>query len=326
MTTTTSTPNLRSYDYILVNSSGGKDSQAMLDLVVEMATAAGVRERLVVVHCDLGRVEWKGTRELAERQVAHYGLRFEVVSRPQGDLLSHVEERGKWPSSTARYCTSDHKRGQVRKLLTLLADEGREAGISGRPVRILNCMGMRAEESPARSKLIAFEHCASVTCPCDECDTLRATAGRAWAHEPKKAGVRNVYCECATCAPIADAKRRLADGNSNTRRHVDDYLPIHSWTTAQVWARIEASGVEHHRAYDLGMTRLSCVFCIFAPEKSLLIAGKHNPELLAAYVAVETKIDHSFRQGFRLKVIQDQLQAGVAVPTKDDSDNGCWNM
>jgi 3'-phosphoadenosine 5'-phosphosulfate sulfotransferase (PAPS reductase)/FAD synthetase len=80
-------PDLASYDWIVVASSGGKDSQAMLDLVAERAAAAGVAHRVVVVHADLGRVEWAGTRELAERQAAHYAVRFEVVRRPQGDLL-----------------------------------------------------------------------------------------------------------------------------------------------------------------------------------------------------------------------------------------------
>jgi 3'-phosphoadenosine 5'-phosphosulfate sulfotransferase (PAPS reductase)/FAD synthetase len=93
------TPLLTAYDVILVNSSAGKDSQAMLDLIIERAKAEGVLDRVVVVHCDLGRVEWKGTRELAEEQARHYGVRFEVVSRPQGDLLQHIEQRGMWPSS-----------------------------------------------------------------------------------------------------------------------------------------------------------------------------------------------------------------------------------
>lgn len=48
------TPDLRSYDVLLVNSSGGKDSQAMLDHVVRLAREAGVADRIVVVHCDLG--------------------------------------------------------------------------------------------------------------------------------------------------------------------------------------------------------------------------------------------------------------------------------
>src|SRR5262252_5332182 len=113
---------LAAYDVILVNSSAGKDSQAMLDLVATEAAAQGVLDRLVVVHADLGRVEWQGTRALAAEQATHYGVRFEVVRRSQ-DLLDHVRSRGMWPSSTARYCTSDHKRDQVAKLLTQLARE-----------------------------------------------------------------------------------------------------------------------------------------------------------------------------------------------------------
>ena len=46
-------PELRDYDIILVNSSAGKDSQAMLDLLVELADESGVRERLIVVHACL---------------------------------------------------------------------------------------------------------------------------------------------------------------------------------------------------------------------------------------------------------------------------------
>lgn len=256
-------PDLSSYDVILINTSAGKDSQAMLDLVVSLADQAGVpRKRLVAVHCDLGRVEWKGTRELAEKQVAHYGLRFEVVSRPQGDLLDHVESRGKWPSKKARYCTSDHKRGQVYKLMTRLASELRPQ-VGKRPVRILNCLGLRAQESPERAKRVAFEH-------------------------DKKA--------------------------SNGRRHVDTWLPIHSWSVEQVWERIRQSGVPHHYAYDLGMPRLSCCFCIFAPKPALVLAGQHNPELLNQYVQVEQKIGHTFRQDQSLVQIQAAVQAGAQAP------------
>lgn len=246
--------NLRDYDVILVNSSGGKDSQAMLDYIVERANAESVRERVVVVHADLGRMEWKGTRELAERQASHYGVRFEVVSRPQGDLLSHVRQRRRWPSSKQRYCTSDHKRGQIRKVMTMLV---RECGATR--CRVLNCMGMRADESPARSKKPVFEH---------------------------------------------DAKA------SNGRRWVDNWLPIHHWTADEVWARIKQSGVPHHPAYDLGMPRLSCCFCIFAPKAALMIAGRHNPELLDEYVAVEEEIGHTFRDKFTLASVRDAIRSG----------------
>jgi 3'-phosphoadenosine 5'-phosphosulfate sulfotransferase (PAPS reductase)/FAD synthetase len=251
-------PDLAGYDWIVLNSSAGKDSQAMLDLVVEQADRAGVpRGRLLVAHADLGRVEWPGTRALAEEQARHYGLAFVAVCRPQGDLLEHIADRGMFPSPAARYCTSDHKRGQVLKVFTRLADLTRRGG---RPVcSILNCLGLRAEENPARARRRPF-------------------------------------------APNALA--------SNGRRWVDDWLPLHAWTAAQVWDRIHASGVRHHPAYDLGMPRLSCCFCIFSPRSALVLAGKHNPELLARYVDVERRIGHRFRVELSLAEVQEAVARG----------------
>ncbi|WP_240519661.1 phosphoadenosine phosphosulfate reductase family protein [Amycolatopsis antarctica] len=140
-------PNLTGYDIILVNSSGGKDSQAMLDLVCRRASDAGVLDRVTVLHCALGHVEWPGTADLARRQALHYGVRYEERHREQGDLLTQVRQRGRWPSATARYCTSDQKRGPARKLITQLVNE---LGAIDRPARVLNCMGLRAQESHAR--------------------------------------------------------------------------------------------------------------------------------------------------------------------------------
>jgi 3'-phosphoadenosine 5'-phosphosulfate sulfotransferase (PAPS reductase)/FAD synthetase len=162
-----------------------------------------------------------------------------------------------FPSPAARYCTSDHKRGQVMKVFTALAERSRRWGVPF--CRILNCLGLRARESPARARRTPF-------------------------------------------APNEAA--------SNGLRRVDDWLPIHSWTVEQVWQRIRASGVRHHPAYDLGMPRLSCCFCIFSPRSALLLAGKHNPGLLAQYVAVEKRIGHAFRLELPLASIQDALARG----------------
>lgn len=269
------------YDVVLVNSSAGKDSQAMLDYVCELASASNVLGRVVVVHADLGRVEWQGTRDLAERQALHYGVRFEVTTRPQGDLLEHVAQRRMWPDSKNRYCTSDHKRGQVAKVMTKLAREIWDGAgevpypaSAARPVHILNCMGLRRDESPKRAKMLPF--------------------------------ARNARA-------------------SNGRRLVDDWLPIHEWTVDQVWARIKASGVEHHRAYDLGMPRLSCCFCVFAPRAALVIAGRHNPQLLDEYIAVERSIGHTFRHGLSIETVRDAIRSGEPAVVSE-ADAACWRM
>jgi len=308
---------LKSYDVIVVNSSAGKDSLAMLDYICEMAREQGVLDRVTVVHADLGRVEWAGTKELAERQAVAQGVPFRAIARPQGDLLQHVEARGQWPSNTARYCTSDHKRGQVRVVITDLVRH--VAKRPGRRVRVLNCMGMRAQESPAREKLAAFEHCASKTCPCLECDDMRRTASGSWLHEPQSSGFRKTYCGCAHDAPIAEARRRLGDGNSNTKRHVDDWLPLHTWTEKQVWERIRSRGLEAHPAYSLGMPRLSCCFCIFATRDALLIAGHNNRALLAEYVAVEARIGHTFTKKLPIAKIAQAVDAGEQASGKVES-------
>jgi 3'-phosphoadenosine 5'-phosphosulfate sulfotransferase (PAPS reductase)/FAD synthetase len=148
-------PDITSYDIILINTSAGKDSQTTMRMVVGLAKQAGILDRVYAVHADLGRMDWAGTRELAQEQADEYGIPLYIVKRPQGDLPMHIESRGKFPSSACRYCTSDHKRGQVQKVITKLV---REQGIKGRRVKVLNCMGVRAEESSKRASFAPLSH------------------------------------------------------------------------------------------------------------------------------------------------------------------------
>jgi 3'-phosphoadenosine 5'-phosphosulfate sulfotransferase (PAPS reductase)/FAD synthetase len=159
-------PDLAWYDVILVSISGGKDSQAALDETVRAADAAGVRHRIVTAFADLGEDdEWPGTRELAAEHAAHYGLRHEVVFREittedgrrvQQTLSEHIEAHGRWPDWQRRFCTSDLKRDPISKLLTRLAREQRAAGVTGRRVRILSVLGLRAQESAERAMKSSF--------------------------------------------------------------------------------------------------------------------------------------------------------------------------
>jgi 3'-phosphoadenosine 5'-phosphosulfate sulfotransferase (PAPS reductase)/FAD synthetase len=261
---------LRNFDWVLVSSSAGKDSQAMLDLIAEQAREAGVLDRVVVVHADLGRVEWEGTRELAAEQAAHYGFRFEVVRRSQGDILDHVRskhaanvakvasgEKAKlhapWSSHATRDCTKQHKIDQIKRLLTQLTRESRDAGVTRR-VQILDCQGIRAEESSKRAERIAAW-------------TIRN--GGAW----------NVS----------------TDAKSNGRRQVTEFYPIAHYTLDEVWARIAKAGTRSHDAYALGMPRLSCCFCFYAPRNALLIAATHNRELAEQYTELERETGFTFR-------------------------------
>ena len=65
------------YNYIVISSSGGKDSQAIFAQVA----LQGVEGRLIVMHTDLGDMEWPTTKEVAQAQADVFGVSFEVVSR-----------------------------------------------------------------------------------------------------------------------------------------------------------------------------------------------------------------------------------------------------
>jgi DNA sulfur modification protein DndC len=69
-----------------------------------------------------------------------------------------------------------------------------------------------------------------------------------------------------------------------------EMLPIHNFVTEDVWAIIKEAGQKRHWAYDAGMSRLSCPFCIMSKKADLQIAAKHNPELYRKYVETEKRI------------------------------------
>lgn len=255
-------PHLPDYDLLLVSLSGGKDSQLTAITVAEMARTAGILERTIAVHAQLDGDEWPGADQYARLHAAAVGIpRFETVRRtlpdpghPDGarpqSIVEHAEARGYWPDAARRWCTSDHKTGPIRVLMTRLVREIDPRRL-GRPVRILNVLGMRAQESVFRARAADFRHNAAA---------------------------------------------------SNGRRHVDDWLAVHAVPLADLRRSLDESGIPHHPAYDgedgepwAGMSRLSCVFCVLASRRDLLLAARRMPEMAEQRAAAEARMGHRFR-------------------------------
>jgi DNA sulfur modification protein DndC len=127
----------------VVNHSGGKDSQAMFLELYEHIP----RNQLLIVHADLPEVDWDGIQEHIE--ATSFGVPL-IVCRSRRTLLQMIEERGMFPSPSMRQCTSDLKRGPIETAIR------RHCKPLGQKL-IVNCMGMRAEESSSRAKLETFK-------------------------------------------------------------------------------------------------------------------------------------------------------------------------
>lgn len=123
------------------NHSGGKDSQAMYLYLQKQVPA----ESLVVVHAHLPEVEWDGIREHIQGTIQ--SPYFEAKARKT--FFEMVDRRQMWPSPANRQCTSDLKRGPIQRVVIGICNEG---GFD----LVINCMGMRAQESSGRAKRPAF--------------------------------------------------------------------------------------------------------------------------------------------------------------------------
>lgn len=213
------------------NHSGGKDSQAMMIECLRLIPA----KQIVVVHASLGKMEWPGALELAQEQAANANVPF-VVAKSHKTFVEMVTRRYEsrpevpsWPSSSTRQCTSDLKRDPIRR-------EVRRYAKANGFTKIVNCLGLRAQESSGRAKRPEFK-----------LDSVLSNSVATW------------Y----------------------------EWLPIHQWTTEEVFSTIERAGQKPHYAYALGNDRLSCVFCIMGSKGDIQNGAKHHPELLEEFKALE---------------------------------------
>lgn len=236
----------------VVNHSGGKDSQAMMIKVRELVPA----DQILVIHAHLPGVEWAGTWEHVLETTEGYEVRHCQAGKSFFDM---VRRRQMFPSPTYRQCTSDLKRAPIEKTIRHYIKEN---GLSG---LVVNCMGLRAEESTSRAKQQVFKF-----------NARNSKAGREW------------Y----------------------------DWLPIHGMLIDEVFQTIADAGEQPHWAYEAGMSRLSCCFCIMSSKADLMTAARLNPELYAQYVALEQEVNHTMmmpRKGERPRTLEEITGIPVTV-------------
>lgn len=240
------TPDLNSYDHILVAFSGGKDSLACLLHLIKSGVDLS---KVELHHHDVDGdgnlfMDWACTRAYCKAVADHFSIplyasykvggferemsrdnqptapiHFEMPTEDGRIVIEQVGGKGK--PGTRRKFPQVAADLSVRWCSAYLKIDVMSAAICNqerfRKKRLLVVTGERAQESTARSKYKTFE--------------------------PHRTDRRN--------------------GNTARSRLADHWRPIHTWSETQVWDIIREYGIVPHVAYQLGWSRLSCMACIF---------------------------------------------------------------
>ena len=144
---------------IAIGVSGGKDSDACALATMAYLNVIGHTGPRVIIHADLGVVEWKDSLPCCERLAEKLGLELIVCRRAAGDMMDRWEGRWKnntvryrdlscvkvilpWSTPSMRFCTSELKAQVISSALRKRF-----------PVEtIINVTGIRRQESAARAK------------------------------------------------------------------------------------------------------------------------------------------------------------------------------
>lgn len=164
---------------VAVGVSGGKDSVACALAVARHLDRIGHSGPRLLIHADLGRIEWEDSMASCERLAGHLGWELVVVRRKAGDMIARWQTR--WTNNVARYANLE----MVKLLhpwstpsMRFCTSEMKTAVIVSELRRrfptqpILNVTGIRWQESMARSRM-------PISAASDKL-TRKAASGLAW--------------------------------------------------------------------------------------------------------------------------------------------------
>ncbi len=268
---------------VAIGVSGGKDSVACSLAVARHLDEIGHTGPRVLIHSDLGRIEWQDSLASCQRLAAHLGWELIVVRRKAGDMIARWQQR--WANNVARYanlecvkiihpfstpslrfCTSEMKTqiiiSELRKRFPYMPPD--------RPVPILNVTGIRWQESTARSRM--------------PISALQERLGRA----------NRTYRGLGP--------RVVAPGYT--------WNAIIDWRIENVFDEIRSTGLVLHEAYRIyGSSRVSCSFCIMSSAADLLAAAgcEDNHEVYRLLVELEAESGFGFQGNRWLVDVAPQL-------------------
>ncbi|WP_454253973.1 phosphoadenosine phosphosulfate reductase domain-containing protein [Pseudomonas sp. Marseille-Q7302] len=145
---------------VAIGVSGGKDSDACALATAAYLDQVGHRGPRLLIHADLGSVEWEQSLPKCEELASEIGWELAVVRREAGGMMERWEGRWEnnvrryadlscvklilpWSTPSMRFCTSELKSAVIASYL--------KKRFPGQD--IINVTGIRRQESSSRSKM-----------------------------------------------------------------------------------------------------------------------------------------------------------------------------
>ena len=97
---------LRSAATVAIGVSGGKDSAATAFATIDYLNEVGHEGPRLLIHSDLGRLEWRQSLSVCERLAAQLDLDLMVGRRESGDLLDRWHVAGRTMCAVMRNCVA----------------------------------------------------------------------------------------------------------------------------------------------------------------------------------------------------------------------------
>lgn len=262
---------------LISSASAGKDSQAMAIALSRLRRERGWTGRFVLLHADVGRMEWKFSLEHCRLIAEEVGAEFYVVKNAKRDLLQGIHERmakrpdaPPFPSSAARWCTSDFKRGPLSKWMRNNVGRGEVA---------VSACGFRREESAARRKQPFMERRK------DCCSPQKNRTVYNW-NPILEYSLADVWSE------IGHSLEELTSVQTQIAEFVADEAP----RLDAIRARAIELGFRGHVSYALTNERCSCCFCVLGSESDARNAAPYHREVLAELIGIEQASGFTFQQ------------------------------
>jgi len=275
-------PLLSDYDRFLVFFSGGKDSVACFLWLLEQ----GIPLEKIELHHHLvdGRegstlMDWPITTDYCTKLAAAFGLRMSFSWKEGG--FEREMLRNEAPTAPVHFYTQ--------------AGEKRQVGGEGP-------LGTR-RKFPQVSADLSVRWCSSY---------LKIGVGESYIvndpvfREGKTLVLTGERAEESTArARYKTFEPHRSDNRNGARvkRWVDVFRAVHGWEEAQVWDIMRKYGVNPHPAYHLGLSRTSCMACIFGSPQQWAMLKTYMTGHFRKIADYETEFGTTIKRGASIEQI-----------------------